>query len=281
MISTPATSSTLLPMVLGRIHPGVVACMLASIRRTYAYRARFLLWLVRAMAELYLLRMVWTALYDGRDAVDGIPAGMLIVFLTVAMLQEFLIQPVVVFEIDQRIMRGTVASDIVRPVGFMSQMLAYDVGGLLGRAPVLLVAVPVATLVGSLRLPPTPEAAVGYVVSLMLAYLISLLVWTLVGLAAFWMTSIGGLRFLLFTLQGFLAGAIVPLWFLPGGVRAALELLPFQGMAFLPVSIYIGQTTGWAIAGSLAIQAFWVVVLAALASLVWRRARWKLVVQGG
>lgn len=264
-----------------RPHPGLVASMQAAMRRTWAYRARFVLWLVRAMAQLYLLRMVWTALYAGQDAVDGIPAGMMLVYLTVAMLQEFLIQPAIVYEIDSRIMRGTVASDIVRPVGFMSQMMAYDVGNLLGRAPVLVVAVPVAAVIGSMRLPPTPEAAVGYAVSLVLAYAISLLIWAMVGLSAFWMMNAQGVRFLLSTIQGFLSGAMVPLWFLPDGLRAGLELLPFQGMTFLPVAIYVGETTGGDILGSLAIQVFWVGALAGLLALVWRRARWKLVVQGG
>lgn len=264
-----------------RPHPGTIACMMASIRRTYVYRARFMLWLVRTMAQLYLLRMVWLSLYGGRDVVEGIPAGMLIVYLTVAMLQEFLIQSLIVFEIDQRIMRGTVATDIVRPVGFMWQMLAYDLGGVLGRAPVLLLAIPVSMVVGSLMLPSTMEAAIGYMISLVLAYGISVLIWMLVGMAGFWMTSIQGLRFLLATIQGFLAGAMIPLWFLPDGLRTVLELLPFQGMAFLPVSIFIGQTTGSDILVSLGIQLFWVVGLALVAAFVWKRAQWKLVVQGG
>lgn len=264
-----------------RPHPGLVAAMMASVRRTWAYRARFVLWLLRAMAQLYLLRMIWTALYAGREAVEGIPASMMLVYLTIAMLQEFLIQPAVVHEINARVTRGTVASDIVRPIGFLPQMLAYDIGGLLGRAPVLLVAVPVAALVGSIRLPPTPEALLGYVASLLLAYVISLLIWTMVGLSAFWMMNAQGLRFLLSTVQGFLAGAMVPLWFLPGWLQTILELLPFQGMAFLPVSIYVGETGGRGIAGALGIQGLWVVALAVLTAFMWRRAQWKLVVQGG
>ena len=264
-----------------RPHPGMVACMMASIRRTYAYRARFVLWLFRTMVQLYLLRMVWTALYAGQESVNGIPATMMIVYLTVAMLQDFLIQPVIVYEIDQRIMRGTVASDLVRPVGFMQQMLAYDLGGVLGRAPVLLIAIPVSMLVGSLRLPPSPEAAIGYAMSLVFAYLISSMIWLIVGLGGFWMTNTQGLRFLMGTVQGFLAGAVVPLWFLPDALRVVLQLLPFQGMAFLPVSIFVGQTTGVDIVVALAIQIFWVVVLAALAVTVWKRAQDKLVVQGG
>jgi ABC-2 type transport system permease protein len=130
-------------------------------------------------------------------------------------------------------------------------------------------------------LPLTPAAAAGYAVSLVLAYLISLMIWLVVGMGGFWMTSTQGLRFLLSTIQSFLSGAVVPLWFLPDVLRTVLQLLPFQGMAFLPLSIFVGQATGIDILVALGIQLFWVVVLALMAAFVWRRAQWKLVVQGG
>jgi ABC-2 type transport system permease protein len=264
-----------------RMHPGSIAIIRATIRLTYAYRARIVLWVLRQIMLLYLMRMVWLSVYDGRNEVDGIAAGMLIVYLTVAMLQGVMIQPVIGEEIEERIMRGTVATDMVRPLSFLRQMAAIEVGVMISRIPFAMIALPLAALVGSLRLPPTPGAIAGYLLSIVLAYLITVLVWMNVGLGAFWLTSIQGLAFLLGNVQGFLSGALVPLWFLPDAVRTALELLPFQAMTFLPLSIYIGQTTGASILGALAIQAFWVVVLTLLTIWVWGRAHRRLVVQGG
>lgn len=34
----------------------------------------------------------------------------------------------------------------------------------------------------------------------------------------------------------FLAGALVPLWFMPDALRTLLEWLPFQAVMFLPAS---------------------------------------------
>ncbi len=264
-----------------RMHPGSIAIMRATIRLTYAYRARIVLWVLRQVMLLYLMRMIWLSVYDGRSEVDGIPSGMLIVYLTVSMLQGVLIQPVIGEEIEERVMRGTVAIEMVRPLSFLKQMAAIELGAMLSRLPFVAIALPLAALVGSLRLPPTPGAIAGYLASIIFAYMISTLVWMNVGLGAFWLTSVQGLGFLLGNLQGFLSGALVPLWFLPDAVRTGLELLPFQGMTFLPISIYIGQTTGLDILGALAIQAFWVVVLALLTIWVWSRAHRRLVVQGG
>jgi viologen exporter family transport system permease protein len=47
------------------------------------------------------------------------------------------------------------------------------------------------------------------------------------------------------------------------------------------VSLYLGRLVGSDALRALGIQLFWVVLLAALAALVWRRAVTKIVVQGG
>jgi ABC-2 type transport system permease protein len=47
------------------------------------------------------------------------------------------------------------------------------------------------------------------------------------------------------------------------------------------VSIYLGQTQGIDVLSALALQIFWIVVLAFLARLVWGRAMRRVVIQGG
>jgi len=74
---------------------------------------------------------------------------------------------------------------------------------------------------------------------------------------------------------------LIPLWFMPGWLRASVEWLPFQAQVYTPVSIYLGQTRGGEAAALVAVQLAWVVVLVVLLELVWRRARYRVVVQGG
>jgi ABC-type uncharacterized transport system permease subunit len=103
----------------------------------------------------------------------------------------------------------------------------------------------------------------------------------IVGMSGFWLLNIGGLRSVISIAGDFLAGALVPLWFMPGALRFVVQLLPFQAMGFLPASIFSGQTSGRDAIQPLCVQAIWVVLLLFLANVVWKKAQRKLVIQGG
>lgn len=79
----------------------------------------------------------------------------------------------------------------------------------------------------------------------------------------------------------FLSGAIIPLPFMPGGVRRFLELLPFAGMFNVPLRIYSGDLSGTEMLRGIGLQCFWFVTLLALGKALCRAAERKVVVQGG
>jgi ABC-type uncharacterized transport system permease subunit len=79
----------------------------------------------------------------------------------------------------------------------------------------------------------------------------------------------------------FATGALVPLWFMPDALRVVVQLLPFQSIAFIPVSIYVGAPATGAIWSALATQLFWAVALVGVIRWVWSRAFRHTVIQGG
>lgn len=256
-------------------------CARMAIQRTWAYRSRMVLWIFRNMLMLFMLRMVWTSVYGDDTIRNGITLDAMILYVTIAMLLQYLIEPVAMFELDARIQRGTVAGDLIRPVGLIQQLLAYDVGFLIGRIPMITMVLPIAAIVGSLKAPPDFPSAVAFGFSLLLAYILNLLVWLPVGMLGFWTLSTSGIRFLLFSVLAFVSGQMVPLWFMPGVLRTILEWLPFQGMSFAPLSIYVGQVSGSEMWRTIGIQAVWAAILGLMVAQIWRRARNVVTVQGG
>jgi ABC-2 type transport system permease protein len=237
-------------------------------------------WLLTLMIQLYLLRVVWSAVYDGRESVDGIPADTLLVYLTISSLHRFFLPNSIAFEIEERINTGRVATDLIRPFGFMHQMIAIQAGSLAGSLPLLVVVVPVAMLVGSLTLP-SPSNLLVYLLSLALAFVVNVVIWMLVGMLGFWMMNVSGVCAMLSISSDFLAGALVPLWFMPETLRTVVEWLPFQATMFLPASIFAGQVSGSDVIQPLIVQVVWIGVLIVIANAVWIRAQRKLVIQGG
>ena len=79
----------------------------------------------------------------------------------------------------------------------------------------------------------------------------------------------------------FATGALVPLWFMPDLLRSVVQLLPFQAIAYVPVSIYIGAPATGAIGTALGLQLFWAVAMVFVIRVVWSRAFRHTVIQGG
>jgi ABC-2 type transport system permease protein len=76
-------------------------------------------------------------------------------------------------------------------------------------------------------------------------------------------------------------GALVPLSLVPGWLRGIVLVLPFQGLAYTPISIYIGTIQGEAIWWALLHQLVWSAVLLGLTRLLWLRGFKRIVIQGG
>lgn len=98
---------------------------------------------------------------------------------------------------------------------------------------------------------------------------------------AFFTISPQGLRVLFTSMVEFLSGAIIPLPFMPAGVRRVLEMLPFAGMFNVPLLIYSGELSGAEMLSGIGRQCFWLVTLVVSGRVLCKAAERKIVVQGG
>ncbi len=252
------------------------------IQITYAYRGEVIGGLLIALFQIFLLRSVWTAVYAGRDSVEGVPLADLVAFVTLANLQLLVMRPTLVWYLQRRIHEGLIGVDLVRPVPFLGQLLAQQVGATVGYLPFLLAATPLAYIVGNLGPPASPVAAIAYVISVMLAYAIATLIGLLMGLVAFWTVQTLGVQVIYNFAAQFFGGALVPLWLFPPLLRAVGDVLPFQAQVFIPLSIYTGLIAGAGpIAQAFAVQLFWVGALALITWRLWQRARRVVTVYRG
>jgi ABC-2 type transport system permease protein len=262
------------------INPAWWELIRVTARQFVALRTNLVFSILILMIQLYVTRSVWEAVYAGRTEVDDISADTLLVYLTISSLGSWFLPGMAAWTIQQRVLSGDVALDLVRPFGFLRQVMAQDIGTAFSYTPSLLVLVPVALLVGSLD-PPSAGHGALYLVSFGLAFLVNSLIGMHIGLLAFWMQHVNGIRAIVGVSSGFLSGALVPLWLMPDAVRLVFRLLPFQALAFLPASIYSGQVTGWDALEPLAIQLAWIGILLATVRWVWRRAQDRIVIHGG
>ena len=145
-----------------------------------------------------------------------------------------------------------------------------------GVPPVLLGA-----LVFELRITRDPATLLAFLVSVLLAIVVTFDLRFLVNLWGFWILDTRGPTQLVMLTQMFLGGLILPITFFPDWLETLARLLPFAGTLQLPAEILMGKHTGLGLAGGLAGQLAWAAALYLAGRALLAVATRKVVVQGG
>ncbi|MFE6864946.1 ABC transporter permease [Kitasatospora sp. NPDC057692] len=276
-----------------RLGPGRRLAAYAALARVQArtqrvYRTDFLFGAIGLLLQIYLLRLVWTAVYPDSGSAAGagreIPLDTQLAYVSLASVQAWLANSDArsLATVQLRIREGAVALDLVRPVRFTAQLIAARAGATLAMLPFAGCALVFSVLAGGSQAPASAPALLVYAASLVPAYTCALLLGVIVGLISFWTLELDGFYSVYLMTAHFFSGALVPLWFMPDWLADLARLLPFQAMVHVPTALYLGRIGGTgAVLQALAVQCGWAVALWLLLRLVWARALRRVVVQGG
>lgn len=185
-------------------------------------------------------------------------------------------------EVGERIKNGDIAIDFVRPVDVQAAYLAAD----LGRAAYTLIprgvpSVLVGALTVGLVLPTSAWPYLIGLVSVVLAVTISFLLRYAVNILGFWLVETRGVRALYGVTASFLAGLYVPVHLFPAWLATIAHATPFPSILQVPIDIISGRVDGAESLRLVAVQLFWVGVVAAVGQALTTAGRRKLEIQGG
>lgn len=188
-------------------------------------------------------------------------------------------------DIMEMIQNGNIAYELARPLDLYSLWTVRNIAERVAKAllrfwPVILVSV---FLPKPFNLaPPAGLLAFGCFLFTMVMSLFLIVAYVmLVYVATIYTLNPMGVRLMAVSMTEFLTGALVPLPFLPDWLQRVLEISPFGSMQNLPLRIYCGNIAGSAMWQAMALQLFWVVVLAVVGRLWMSRAMKRIVAQGG
>ncbi|MFG2823414.1 ABC transporter permease [Kitasatospora sp. NPDC048365] len=256
-----------------------------AFRRYSTYRAATLAGTVTNTVFGFILASTFLALWRARPGLGGYDADQAVTYIWVS---QALLVTVAVWgggfqdDVQDRFRSGDIAVDLYRPVDFQGWWLASD----LGRAGFHLVsrgALPmlVGTLIFDIRLPADPLVWAVFLVSVLLAVVVSFGLRFLVSLTGFWLHDSEGVRSVMLVVSMFFSGMLLPITLFPGLLGALAAVLPFSAMVQIPADLFLQHRTGAAAAGALAFQLGWAVALLAAGRAVQLFATRKVVVQGG
>ncbi|WP_422117618.1 ABC transporter permease [Brachybacterium sp. UNK5269] len=204
---------------------------------------------------------------------------------TYVWLGQALLAPIEAFgtrEIAERVHRGEVAIDLLRPAPFLALHYAQKLGRscflLLGRGiPPLLVG----AAVTGLALPRSPLSYLLGAVSLLLAITVAFLADMMVNLAAFWLLETRGLTVVYTVVMNLLSGFLIPILWFPDWLLTIARATPFPSMVQTPIDTLSGRVPPLEALPLLAAQLGWTALLALAAAAMLHAGVRSLEVQGG
>jgi ABC-2 type transport system permease protein len=188
-------------------------------------------------------------------------------------------------EIFQTITDGGIAYELCRPADIYNMWFTRSMANRLSKAvlrcmPILIFASFLPKPYG-MRLPVSINAGIWTIITAFFGFLAVVAFCMLIYIATFFTLSPAGIRMVAVSLVEFLSGSVIPLPFLPDGIRRIVELLPFASMQNVPLRVYSGDISGMEIYERACIQLFWVVTMIWLGKRLTHTALKRVVVQGG
>ncbi len=251
-----------------------------AISREATYRFDVFTSIGSFVVRVYLLRMVWTALYAHNAAPGDLPLHAIITYSTVALLMGL------VLDIDQtrmlhdKLQDGSIATDFLKPISVPLYFFSDGTGEVVFHAGLILPALLLSLLLVHIDVP-APAVLAAFGLSLVLGYFVGFFINFIVNCIAFWTLEISAVQMILTWVTDLLGGAIVPLVLFPPALGQFIFSLPFAAMFSTPLLIYVGEIPPPRYAAALGVQLLWLLLLAAASAVLWRAGARRVVVQGG
>ncbi|HEY4441889.1 MAG TPA: ABC-2 family transporter protein [Candidatus Elarobacter sp.] len=252
----------------------------AAMSREATYRFDVFTTIGSFAIRVYLLRMVWTALYAHNTHPQELSRHAIITYSAVALLMG------IVMDIDQtralhdKLHDGSIATDFMKPIIVPLYFFADGTGEVLFHAVLLIPATLIALLIFHIIVPPAPVLA-AFALSFLLGYVVGFFVNFILNCIAFWTLEISAVQLIVTWLTDLFGGELIPLILFPAFLQNFVYALPFAAMFSTPLLIYVGVIHPDRYAEVMGLQVLWIVVLAALSAVMWRAGARRVVVQGG
>ncbi len=277
----------------GRSLPATWGLYLSFVRLSFlkflAYRLRYYTGVISYTIFISGHYYIYTALFassapaaDGTVSIGGLSLPEMITYVAVSWIGRSFYFNNIARELSRMVTEGEIAMQLIKPFHLQTVMLSEAVGEscfrlMMFTLPIVVVIVPLFHLRG----PADPALYLWTFLSFCLALVIYSQWNFLVGCLAFYLKNIQGVLRAQMVSMDFLTGVLIPFTLFPHWFQTAVQWLPFQGISYIPVTIFLGKRPGNELYHALGLQLFWAAFLFILARLVFRVAVRRVIAQGG
>lgn len=249
---------------------------------TLAFKANFFAEIVMRSLGFFIMIYLWKAVYVQSGDIAGFTfKELLTYFLLVELFRQFL--SVSTFdEIKDGVMQGKIANYLLLPFNSLYMYFARNISQNL--VSMFFFVIPVALLIAGTNYFIGPASLIYLLLAFLMviiAFLTSMFLYTLLGSIAFWTVETGNIIWAFNFIVSFFAGKMIPVQFLPEIIQRAVEYTPFVALFNLPASIYLGKFSYEELLIHFLVQIGWMVGLYFVLVFVWNKGLKRLELVGG
>ncbi len=234
------------------------------------YRIVVFIWILATSIPLVMMA-VWARL-SASHAIGGYNQGDFIAYYMANMLVMHLVSTWHGPELSQHIRLGELSPQLLKP---FHPLWVYGLRALPSkplRLPIFLPPIILVTLlVPGVHYRLTLPSVFAFLVSLVLAYMLTFFMQTSIALLAFWISEAAPLIMLWYQMRMLFSGYLIPLTLFPAAISRTVLWWPFRFTLSLPLEIIVGKLPQDRWGTALAVALAWNVLFFLLTHFLWRR----------
>ena len=187
---------------------------LKAIAREATYRFEVFTNIGSLAVRVYLLRVVWIALYARNAIPHGIPLHAIITYSTVALLMGLILDIDQTRMLHEKLHDGSIVVDFMKPISVPLYLFSDGTGEVLFHAALIVPSLAIALFIVHIDVPSIGVLG-AFALSFVLGYFVGAFLNFILNCIAFWTLEITALQMIVTWVADLLGGQIVPLVFLP------------------------------------------------------------------
>lgn len=239
-----------------------------SLQNVLAYRTSYIITVASNFVNLLAIYFLWQGIYGGRAELGGYTWDQMKTYLLVTFLANSILSWYSETSISGKILDGSVAADLLKPIDFQSARFAETLGSSVLEGGMSAIVIGTFMLfTPGVTIPHSPLVWLLFLVSMFAAMIVKFGIVYLAALLCFWSTGSMGVVLTRIAVTNLLSGALVPLAFFPGWLENLAMFLPFQSIIHTPTVIFLQQTDSYEMLKLIGVQCLW-------GSLLWMAGKW-------
>ncbi len=250
------------------------ASFIISVKKSFAYRFRLLVWFFWDIGPALMMLLFWTAVFKTRHQVAGFDYSSLALYYLVVIFARNLVLTHPEETLQAEIYSGQINVYLPRPINLILMKLCYELAykflKLLYLIPLLILLYIFFLKQTSLEFITTVNLSY-FFLSSFIGFFMYFTLKMAIGFTSFWFTQTEWLTSLEELVFWFFGGLLLPLELLPVFMQKLASFLPFQYVFYLPAQILLGKMQSEEIVVNLFIQLVWLLIFILLLNLIFKK----------